>query len=186
MRILALHGYQTSSKIFYLQSNYLRKILNKDFNIEWLVPNAPFDSNNDSADLVKQYFDPPYFYWYTKKEYQGIDESINYIKSLGKVDGIIGFSQGGCFAQILSRIIKPKFVITICGVDPINEKYKKISEIPSLHIIGKQDEFRERSELLTNYFLNPNIIYHTGKHTFPPNKEIYDQIKEFIQIYEKK
>lgn len=182
MRILGLHGYQTSSKIFTIQSNYLRKILDKSYEIEWIIPDGPHNSEDEISPVVKQYFKPPYYQWYTKKEYVGIKNSIEYIKSLGKIDGIIGFSQGGCFAYILASIIKPKFIISICGVNNVNDDYKKLCEIPSLHIIGENDECRKRSELLTKDFLNPTIIYHTGKHTFPPNREIYNDIANFINI----
>jgi len=184
MKILALHGYQTSKKIFMYQSNYLRRILNKNIEIEWIIPDAPYESKDDTSPIIKQYFKPPYYHWYSKKEYIGIDESIEFIKSLGKIDGIIGFSQGGCFAYILANIIKPKFIISICGVNSVNDNYKKFCQIPSLHIIGENDEYRERSELLTKDFLNPQVIYHSGKHTFPPNIEIYLIIESFIKNFQ--
>ena len=182
MRILGLHGYQTSSKIFVIQSNYLRKILDKHHDIEWIIPDAPNISEEEISPLVTKYFEPPYYQWYTKKNYHGIKKSIKYIKSLGKIDGIIGFSQGGCFGYILSSILKPKFIISICGVNSINDDYKKFCNISSLHIIGENDEHRKRSEELTKDFLNPKIIYHSGKHTFPPNREIYNDILKFINI----
>jgi len=181
MRILALHGYQTSKKIFMIQSNYLRRILNKNIEIEWIIPDAPYESKDEISPIIKKYFNPPYYHWYITKEYIGIEESIKYIKSFGPVDGIIGFSQGGCFAQILSTIIKPRFIISICGINCTNKNYISFSKIPSLHIIGTDDKIRERSELLTKQFENPKIIYHSGKHTFPPDKEVYNQISEFIK-----
>jgi hypothetical protein len=117
MRILALHGYQTSSEIFKIQSRFLMRKLKK-YNIEWVIPNGLYLSKEPISSIVKKYFNPPYYHWYIPydNKYLGIDNSIKYIKSLGKFDGIIGFSQGACLAQIISNIIKPKFIISICGV----------------------------------------------------------------------
>ena len=117
MRILALHGYQTSSEIFKIQSRFLMRKLKK-YNIEWVIPNGLYLSKEPISSIVKKYFNPPYYHWYIPydNKYLGIDNSIKCIKSLGKFDGIIGFSQGACLAQIISNIIKPKFIISICGV----------------------------------------------------------------------
>ena len=183
MRILGLHGFQTSGKILMQQSNYLRNILKtqSDKEIEWITPNAPHESKNNISPLVKRIFRPPYYHWYNKNEgYDGLEESIEFLKKyINQIDGIVGFSQGACIAQIISPIIKPKFVINICGVD--YPEFDSTLEIPCLNIIGLEDPIKERSEKLASIYQKSEIIYHSGNHSFPPDKPIYQNIINFIK-----
>ena len=187
MRILGLHGYQTSSKIFLLQSRYLRKKLNKDLNIEieWVVPDAPHKSNNPISEIVRKIYKPPYFHWFIKdSNYQGLEESKNKIESLGEFDGIVGFSQGACLTYLMAEIIKPKFIINICGVNYLkNQSDKLLINIPTLNIIGILDPLKDRSELLANDYLDPEFLYHPGNHSFPPDRQSYNKISNFIKKF---
>lgn len=181
MRILGLHGFQTSSKIFTLQSNYLRRLLAKEHpNIEWIIPDAPHESKENISPIVERIFKPPFYHWYDKNNgYYGLEESVEFLKKLGPIDGIIGFSQGACMAQIISTILKPKFVINVCGVN--YPEYNTIIEIPCLNIIGTEDPIKERSEKLASQYINSEIIYHSGCHTFPPEIITYQKIVFFIK-----
>ena len=185
MRILGLHGYQTSSKIFIQQSRYLRRILDKELQIEWVIPDAPHLANDPISEIVRKIFKPPYYHWFIKdSKYYGLDESINKIKLLGEFDGIIGFSQGACLTYIIANVIKPKFIINICGVNYIDcHSEKKPIDIPTLNIIGILDPLKERSELLANGYTNPEFLYHSGNHTFPPDRESYNEISKFVKKF---
>ena len=183
MKILGLHGFQTSGKIFLRQSNYLRNLLKKNNNkdIEWIIPDAPHESKETISPLVKRIFKPPYYHWYNKNEgYDGLEESIEFLKKYaGEIDGIIGFSQGACIAQIISPILEPKFVINICGVD--YPEYDTIINIPCLNVIGIEDPIKERSKKLASVYQKSEIIYHIGNHSFPPDKPTYQNIINFIK-----
>lgn len=182
MKILGLHGYQTSSSIFKIQSKYLMNLLNKKYNqkIEWIIPDAPNLSNNNISPIVKKCFKPPYYDWYQKDEYyNGLNKSMDYLKQFKNIDGIISFSQGSCVSYLLSDILNPKFIINICGVNYTQNKYQ--IKIPSLHLIGKEDPIKFQSFLLTENYINPYIIYHKGSHSFPPDKESYQEIINFIE-----
>ena len=183
MRILALHGYQTSSNIFMIQSRFLLNKLNKTCEIEWIIPDGIHLSKEPILPIIKKYFNSPYYHWYTSKnnKFIGIEDSIEYLKTFENIDGIIGFSQGACLAQILSNIIKPKFIISVCGVNCLDNRFNFISETPSLHIIGEKDNLKNRSLLLADNFKNPIILYDKkGEHNFPVNKNIYIEIENFI------
>ena len=187
MRILGLHGYQTSSKIFLLQSRYLRRKLDKDLDlfIEWVVPDAPNKSNDPISDIVRKIFEPPYFHWFVKdSSYLGLKESKDKIECLGEFDGIVGFSQGACLTYIMAKIIKPKFIINICGVNYQDcRSDKTLINIPTLNVIGSLDPLKNRSELLANDYVDPEFLYHPGNHSFPPDRESYNQISNFIKKF---
>jgi hypothetical protein len=162
MKILFLHGYQNNSKILIYQSKLLRSLLKYDF----VIPNAPNLSHVKPNNINTKFFNPPYFYWYEPNG-QGLGNSINYINSLGTFDGIIGFSQGSAMALNMFDIIKPKFFISIAGVNP-NIDY--FYDIPSYHFIGINDPIKSKSIKLLNMFQNPNVIYFDGRHEFPSLK----------------
>ena len=174
MKILFLHGYQNNSKILTYQTKFLRSILKHDF----IIPNAPNLSYEKHTNINKRLFPQPYFHWYGTN-INDLDNSINYISSLGPFDGIIGFSQGSAMSLYIFDIIKPKFFISIAGVNPdIDKSYN----IPSYHIIGNNDPIKNKSLKLLNMFEDPQVSYFNGGHEFPliKNKNEYIKINDFI------
>ena len=163
IKILCLHGFQNNSKIIQHQSKYLRSIINYNF----ITPNAPNLSHDKPKGLNTNYFLPKY--------------SINYLRSFGKFDGILGFSQGSAMATYIFDIIEPKFFISIAGVNP---EFSKIYNIPSIHFIGNNDKlYRKRSCELLNMFVEPKVIYYEGGHEFLSRRHKNELIecKEFIK-----
>jgi hypothetical protein len=178
MKVLILHGYQNNSKILFYQSKFLRSILKYNF----IIPNAPNITFEKPKNINTNFFPQPYFYWYGKNTYE-LNNSINFITTLGNFDGIIGFSQGSAMALHMLDIINPKFFISIAGVNPdTNCNYN----IPSFHFIGKNDPINDKSIKLLNMFNNPNFIYFNGGHEFPPRncKNDYITCNEFIKKFE--
>ena len=60
-------------------------------------------------------------------------------------------------------------------------------EIPTLHIIGQNDQVVEhsRSESLANeYFNNPTIVLHPGGHTVPSQTSFRDKYLDFLSLVE--
>ena len=116
MRILSLHGYCTSGKIMNKQSQYMRNF----FNCKFYFPNAPNNSIVIPPNSITDYYDEPYYHWFDKDGQEGLDKSINYIKTWGKFDGIFGFSQGSAMATHVFDIVKPIFFISVAGVYSYN------------------------------------------------------------------
>lgn len=70
----------------------------------------------------------------------------------GEFDGLLGFSQGGCFVGIISAMaelqkttVRPKFVIICAGFQSgslahFNYMQETITSIPALVIYGENDE----------------------------------------------
>ena len=188
MKIIGLHGFQSSSEIFLKQTKYLRKFLDKD--IKWYIPNAPNISSKEILPEIKNYFEPPYYQWYDKNNLNnGYDYSINFLKSYndiyGPFDGVIGFSQGASMAYVLSSMTDVKFIINICGVNHPNLYNEKVNKV-NLNIIGNKDPHKERSLLLSSYFNNPIIFFNNNKHVFPYDTQTNKNIVDFINLHNTK
>ncbi len=58
---------------------------------------------------------------------------------------------------------------------------KEIIEIPSIHIIGREDYVFARALINATYFRNPIILLHNGGHKFPKfgEDELYSLDKFF-------
>lgn len=97
-------------------------------------------------------------------------------KLQGPFDGILGFSQGGAFAALLTEMMENeqtpfKFSIIVAGFKPTMQvatnwmltKEKKI-KTPSLHFIGDLDTFvlPDKMNALLEAFEKPKIFRHTG------------------------
>jgi len=175
MNVLALHGYHMSGKIMCSMSIPLLKRL--DYNINLITPNAPYLIKKPLSSEITNYFRPPYYQWFNEVHNINIDA----LKKLDNIDGIIGFSQGAYISSIISPHIKPKFIVCIAGVDYNIDNNDNIIDIPSFHIIGKNDLFFCKSINLTNKFKNPNIVYHQGEHHFPKDVNIYNDVNTFIK-----
>ena len=68
---------------------------------------------------------------------------------------------------LMIDVVKPKFFISIAGVNPNIFSY---NYLPSYHFIGKNDPIKNKSIKLLNMFDNPHVKFFDGKHQFPSNK----------------
>ncbi|OAE22539.1 hypothetical protein AXG93_2423s1280 [Marchantia polymorpha subsp. ruderalis] len=97
LRVLCLHGLRTSAKIMQQQVELAQWAL-EDI-VEFVYMNAPFPATGKSD--VEKRFEPPYFEWYQANqdysEIYGLEEAsvhiIDFIKTRGPFDGLMGFSQ---------------------------------------------------------------------------------------------
>lgn len=191
VRVLCLHGFRTSGEI-------LRKQLEGKWpecvtaRFDFVYPDAPFMATGKSS--VEGLFPPPYFEWLGLNEawmdYKCYNESLAYIEDFmikhGPFDGLLGFSQGGILAAALpglqakglalTRVPKVKFVIIISGstfLTPVlvSKAFSQKIGCKSLHFIGQKDFLKKRGELLSESFIDPEIIYHPKGHTIPRLEE---------------
>ncbi|CAH9078390.1 unnamed protein product [Cuscuta europaea] len=207
-RFLCLHGFRTRADI--LKNELLRKwdpvILDK---IDLVFVNAPFPCRGKSD--MEGIYDPPYYEWYhTNKEmtqaHEKVNECITYIEDCmiryGPFDGLLGFSQGGIMAAVLAllqekdlaltKIPKIKCVIII-GCGKIKDKsvaekaYGSPITCPSLHFIGKEDDYiRESGIQLLQYFVDPIVIHHPKGHTIPRfDEKSLGEMLSFIERIER-
>ena len=80
--------------------------------------------------------------------------------------------------------------VVMCGSasgwqDQLAESFAAPVPTPSFHVIGKEDEYREKSELLATLYAAPSISYHLESHRPLPSKkapavELVEQIVAFV------
>jgi len=115
-KILILHGNRQTGELLLGRLTKLQKAVNKELQLEFVAPDAPFlyadgdedleesrHDNNDSASSLQW----QRTWWHRKgNTYHGLEESITKIEQLWNNDGgfvgILGFSQGSRFAHIIS------------------------------------------------------------------------------------
>ena len=179
MRILALHGLHTNGMFLNKQSRNMQRIL-KD--IEWIFPNSV---NLSNVYNYNKYCVGPCYNWfeYDDKKYYNLDKSEEYIRSIGKFDGIMGFSQGASFGASIIDLVDPRFFISIAGSEPI-KPIKKIHK-PSFHLIGLKDNKKNKSIQLKEICKNPEVYYFTEGHQFPIKnaKFFYFRLNQFLKKF---
>ena len=216
LKILMLHGYRQSETAFRERSGGLRKYLKNhaDFVFCEAPHSLPKVSNVEASTDENEkgwWFSTP------DKSYDAIEvtdcdsgfgETLDYIngvfKEKGPFDGILGFSQGGCLAAILSKIsldaqntyefIRFEFAIVVAGFKsnqrPHEIFYDSSNKIrmPSLHLIGNGDKVipRDMATHLTSYFLDPEVFYHEAGHFIPVNAESKVAFVNFLSLMREK
>lgn len=156
--------------------------LSKDQRAYWIYDkNSPLSVPTWGVDsLIKEkfYFD------------ESLNKLINIANKIERIDGIIGFSQGGMFLEKLCQMqinktlnfdFKFAVFISTCSFDDENLKIN----IPSLHIYGENDSVvnPNRSIELINKFNDAIIYKHNGHHILPTNKTLKNILSEFIIKY---
>lgn len=131
IKILMLHGFTQSGPIFHAKTRALEKNLQKAFpnGITLSYPTGPkrllksdipqWDAPSDGHEVQSPSTDEvtDNYGWWKKKgsvepyTYEGMEEGIaavaDVLKSEGPFDGVIGFSQGGALAGIVTSLLEP-------------------------------------------------------------------------------
>jgi len=125
----------------------------------------------------------------------GFDKSIKYVEEFldnqkDAFDGLLGFSQGASFVQLLLSKIGTKynfrFIILFSAFKSVSTAHKDFIEkpltIPSFHVCGLSDEIVnfKRSEELAEIFHASVIIKHKGKHCIPPIACFKNELLQFF------
>jgi predicted esterase len=204
LNIVCLHGFTQNSEIFKKKLSNLIKS-NKNINLYYLNGSVvlPSDPNTNSrAYWTYSEENPSEANWMdhykTDTILYHLDDSlesfINLGKEIGNIDGIIGFSQGGCFADYICKMhaidkipFDIKFVVFIAAESfnrPGNEFYNVNPVIQSLHIYGMMDTIipSVMSEALSQSYANKEIFVHKGAHVIPSNSAAKTALKNLFKI----
>ncbi|KAL5292005.1 OVCA2 family protein [Megaselia abdita] len=205
VKILCLHGYRQNGDSFKSKIGSFRKYASKY--AEFVFVDAPHTAP-PLPDATEA--DPKEKSWWFNKEDGtfkgtnkagpafGFDESLKIVEEVwstqGPFQGILGFSQGACFAGIIcglaqrrETIIKPEFAIIAAGFKSgslVHKKfYQEQIEIPSLHVYGKTDDIipGEMSEALQSVFVDSESLIHDGGHYFAATSSCKTQYITFFQ-----
>eukprot|EP00941_MAST-03F_sp_MAST-3F-sp1_P001521 g1521.t1 len=179
LRILCLHGFRTNGAILKFQCrDFVRTLSDK---AEFVFVDAPFKARGPPEQIIKKLFPSEEVReWWNKNittgKYEGAIESIKYIESLGNFDGVLGFSQGACLAELLLAYQNKnktkttfKFGIINCGFHPKDETFRKIIEevspmkIPVIICRGENDY----DGCVETLFEHPIVTKHNAGHMLP-------------------
>jgi len=153
---------------------------------------APNPASGPVPDDVAPFFPEPYFEWWNahKKSdgswtYENAHVSLSLLEDVfklhGPFDGVMGFSQGAGMAALISGMQRSgtilreqpplRFVICFAGIRvrdaKLEEYYRAMRPIHSLHIFGDRDPIKGLTNLLIESFDSPVVIRHTRGHVIP-------------------
>ncbi|KAI9309576.1 serine hydrolase FSH [Cunninghamella echinulata] len=184
---------------------------------------ATISQREESNNIIRTDETKPYCWWYPLRYKKllsdgtspGFAESLAYIKQIlleqGPFDGILGFSQGGCMAAILTQLlenrtifphwIEPefqhpplKFSIFVSAFIPHQQEafkplfmQQKKNKSPTLHIIGELDTvvLPESSVNLSFCFQDPVLFKHPGGHFVPSSELAQKKLESFLYPFKK-
>ena len=188
VNILYIHGYRANRSLMSLQTARLKRRL-PNCN-HYIIDGKHVAQGLPEDPMVRKHYPPPHFehcqFNYLPNggaTYTGIEESIEYLKEIAKekeIDGIVAFSQGTYISSILASQIPLKFFVSVCGMRCVDPKYEVNFDVPSYHIVGKEDQWRERGVEFSKLYPDSQLVEHKGGHHFPREDCIYDQLVEWI------
>jgi predicted esterase len=186
LNVVCFHGFNQNPTIL---KEKLEKLTRSIKNVNWYYPEGGVGlPDNRYAYWIYNKDDPLTVDWndlYSKeKVVYGIEDSLENLKDLektiGRIDGLVGFSQGGCMVDYLcsNKVLEPKFAIFISAFSYANN----VNNIPSLHFYGINDTVisPKRSALLADYYPNHLKYIHDKTHIIPSNSEAKKILREFM------
>ncbi|CCF55855.1 hypothetical protein KAFR_0A04200 [Kazachstania africana CBS 2517] len=208
-KILMLHGFLQSDKIFSGKTGGLRKALKKlGYELHYPCGTEVIPANDVG---LEEDTDAEMFGWFVRNkdsftEFEIKPKTINYLREYiiknGPFDGIIGFSQGaglgGYLATNLNGILnltteqQPllKFFISFSGFRLESKPYDGLYEtntitIPALHVLGELDEVVTEDRVMRLYNSWPSdkrtLLKHAGSHFVPNSKPFVTQVCNWIR-----
>ncbi|KAI7850011.1 serine hydrolase FSH [Circinella umbellata] len=228
LKILCLHGMVQNGTVFRKKTAVLRKKLDKIADLVYVTaPHLVLDPEYTTeihriaaAEPLAHEELKPFGWWQPIRNrpntsdgyYQGFKESIEYIKKVmieqGPFDGVFGFSQGACFAALLSELLENRtlvpdliphdfnhpafrFAIIAAGFKTVSQEatgalFQNQIKTPSIHLIGEADTVIEPQKMLdlANTFVQPVIFKHAGGHLVPTNAASKNEIFEFVHKFQ--
>ncbi|CCG81333.1 Dihydrofolate reductase [Taphrina deformans PYCC 5710] len=212
-RILFLHGYTQSGNTLRHKTGALSKALSKYAEISYPTGihklEMPDPTNEEErerlAKLGNEEGEGSFAWWradHDRKEFVGLQETVDSMKRIleteGPFDGVMGFSQGGGFAAILTSLLERpnkmldtthppfKFAVIFSGFRsyfPQHEfLYQPKIQTPMLHVIGKVDPIvtPERSQDLVDASGHAETLVHPGSHFVPSAAPYKARIVDFV------
>lgn len=209
--IVCFHGFAQNSDTMKKRLSKLFRV-KKNYNLVYMDGAVKLPGENSFAYWVHSREDPLNIDWNDHSKdgtiLYGIDDSLKKFielgNSLGQIDGIIGFSQGGCFADYICKLHANGHV-------PLLSEGEKVDLLPfninfaifissrnfdrcgynlakptirSLHIYGDGDTIippNLSKDLSETYPANEKqIIIHRGAHIIPSTSETKAAIKKFL------
>ena len=218
LNIICLHGFTQNSQIF---KKKLSKLVKSTKNINLVFMDGPVIlPNSDSTesersmrstcDLATRSDSRAYWTYNledllnielidTKPETKlyhlenSLEAFLELANHLRKVDGIIGFSQGGCFADYICKLhangkipFDLKFAIFVASKSFDSSDFANKPTIKTLHMYGESDTIipNDLSKLLCESYDNKIVYVHKGAHIVPSTSSAKIAFKNFVSQFE--
>jgi pimeloyl-ACP methyl ester carboxylesterase len=227
LRILCLHGFTSNGTMHALQIRFLTDALSNDF--QFFFPDGPYtvdvSQQADQSPSTRAWTEYVHAnstsghraWWFARDDpvisgtgkYEGLDGSLDYLgkymQKEGPIHAIWGFSQGACFAGLLTALLSnqlkdhpfrkhlpldigsPSAGVFVSGFRARFPQYASIYaegiNLPTLHIIGDKDDAvaPEKSEALIRVCQDPSVLRHAGGHEIPSSSEHQAAIVNFLR-----
>ena len=199
LNIICLHGFTQNASIMKKKLANLTKSL-KNVNLFYLdgaviLPTEStestetlqqraywiYNTDNPLTAIWSDHYNPTTAIYHLDGSVQKFNELV---KQIGQVDGIIGSSQGGCFADYICKNINCsiKFAIFISAM-PFKQDGDPNSTIHTLHMFGKLDTIipMDKSISLAKVYTHNETFIHEGAHIIPSNSAAKTCLRNFIQ-----
>lgn len=195
LNIICLHGFTQNAASF---KKKLARLIKTDRKINLYYLDGPMQLTEEGARAYWIYdktnpLNVDYDYYDSETIKYGLDDSLKAFLDLGnqihRVDGIIGFSQGACFADYICKLhaknqipFDLRFAVFISGRSFDKPDGLKKPTLKTLHMYGESDIVvpKEQAIQLSNCYENKIIFSHSGAHLIPSNSNAKNIFKDFI------
>ena len=202
LRILGLHGFRTSAAVLEYQSQRLRACLGEaGVAAEFSFLDGPLVSAKGAAapSIEARFPGQQFFEWWNSNEqadgtvvYDGMEDTFRYVEAHmqanGPFDAVLGFSQGANLAMSLAAgagsgtcMSSCKLVVLFAATGMRGRPDAPPCSMPSVHVIGAADPYRDKCRNSLRNFENPVLIEHAESHRLPADVEVNVSIAAAIR-----
>lgn len=208
LKVLCLHGYRQNETTFRERTGALRKLLKR--HVDFFFISAPHViAEEENLKRPDEQQERGWFFSRSEKAYKGTDEtdtcigleqSLEAIRqaviNLGPFDGVLAFSQGGCFASMFSSYkdtypdLQFKFIIFFSGFKSLLTVHSHIYSTsrfscPTFHTIGRSDTIipAAMSRDLVAHCQDAISYEHDGGHFIPASLQLRTALQDFLKPF---
>lgn len=228
LRILCLHGFTSNGSVHAHQARHITKALSSTF--DFIFPDGPNQvdlstqmnlanpSTKAWSDYVSAISTAGHRAWWFARGPEptlgkpgglfGLERSMEHlgdlIRETGPIHAVWGFSQGACFAGMLTALLAEENAdhplrgylpecqgpfaagIFFSGFKARFEQYDQIYapgiDIPTMHVMGELDDTVavERSLTLAGVCQKARVLKHGGGHDLPKKNEDRESVVQFL------
>lgn len=195
MKIVCLHGGQTSASIFAKSMAEMMKLFGTECEFIFLQGDVEYVDEGKPCKLTKEFskfHDGPFFLWFDPFSKESIERSVSRVaktlQAIGPVDVLLGFCQGGSMIEKLDRKcfnghLKKTWDLSVqvSGPNITLDPHQEPLPYPSIHISGILDRHTLTDWMLTQYDEKLRSQYeHPLAHDFPRSNDSIQKMSKMI------
>ncbi|KAF0745016.1 hypothetical protein Ae201684_000596 [Aphanomyces euteiches] len=218
LRVLCLHGFRTNTAVMFHQVRGFRLAFGESEGLaEFSYLEGPFVATGPTEDAIQEKFGStaPFYEWFVvqtehksngteRTRYVGWEHSLTYamkyVDSHGPFDIVLGFSQGGMIATLLTAHYQasgkpaPFKAVVLVGVvsDPHEGlptelgSWQEGLKMPAMVVLGETDPFFETGKNILRVYEKPSrrFFLHSEGHKFPSYSRytaLYDEVAHTVR-----